>query len=213
MKNTEKNRAGDTPNVNSFEDFGNDALDRIDDAKGYIGAQRDNALTDLETDRTGAINRNRKSARGVNTMRALDLATDVNANNAQSDIYDNFSKQMMGLLSQQAGFENQQDSAVMQGEQNRDLADRQDRDNYFTQMAQDIATKGQGTQQVGKMLNENKANTAAEQAVNDSSTNFKYTNGVLTDKAGTVKMTAVEIKKAADAMEKTVKQYMDFILS
>ena len=211
MKNTQANRAGDTSNINAFEDFGNDALDRIDDAKSYVGAQRDKALTDLESARTRSTLNNRKSARGVNTQRALDLASDVNANNAQNDIYDNFSKQMMGLLSQQAGFENQQDSAVMQGEQNRDLADRQDRDNYFTQMAQDIATKGEGIQTLGKMVNQNKANTAAEQAVNDSSINFKYDNGTLTDKAGNVVMTQGQIAKSAKALNMTVEQYINMI--
>lgn len=211
MSNTQANRAGDTPNINAFEDFGNDALDRIDDAKGYIGSQKDEALKDLETSRTRTTQNNRKSARGVNTMRALDLATDVNANNAQADIYDNFSKQMMQLLGTQAGFENQQDSAVMQGEQNRDLADRQDRDNYFSQMAEDISTKGQGIQQIGKMLNENKSNTAAEKAVNDSSVNFKYTNGVLTDKAGNTVMSQAEIAKAAKTIGVTVEEYINMI--
>lgn len=211
MQNTEKNRAGDTPNINAFEDYGNDALDAIDNAKGYVAGQRDKALKDLETSRTRITKNNRNSARGINTIRALDLATDVNANKAQSDIYDNFSKQMMQLLSQQAGFENQQDQAVMAGEQARDLADRQDRDNYYTQLAQDIATKGEGIQTIGKMLNQNKKNTMAEKAVNDSSINFKYSNGTLTDKAGNLVMTQVELKKAADTLGITVEEYINLI--
>lgn len=211
MNNTQSNRAGDTPNVNLFEDFGNDSLDKIDQAKTYVSGQRDKALTDLETSRTRSTVNNRKSARGVNTQRALDLASDVNTNNAQNDIYDNFSKQMMQLLSQQAGFENQQDQAVMTGEQQRDLADRQDRDNYYTQMAEDISTKGQGIQMMGKMFNENKANTAAEQAVNDSSINFKYTNGVLTDKAGNVVMNQIELAKSAKILGVSVEDYINMI--
>ena len=211
MKNTEKNRAGDTPNINAFEDFGNDALDTVNEAKSYVASQRDKALKDLETSRTRITRNNRNTARGVNTLRALDLATDVNANKAQEDIYDTFSKQMMGLLSQEAGFENAQDQAVMTGEQNRDLADRQDRDNYYTQLAEDIATKGQGIQQVGKMLNQNKHNTVAEQAVNDSSINFQYTNGTLTDKAGNVVMTSGEIAKSAKALGMTPEEYINMI--
>ncbi len=211
MKNTLKNRAGDTPNVNMFEDFGNDALDRINEAKGYVATQRDKALKDLETSRTRTTKSNRNTARGVNTLRALDLASDVNANKAQDDIYDTFSRQMMELVSKEAGFENQQDQAVMAGEQNRDLADRQDRDNFYTQMAQDIATKGEGIQTVGKMLNQNKSNTMAEKAINDSSINFKYTNGVLTDKAGNPVMTEVELAKAAKTMGITVEEYIKLI--
>ena len=211
MKNTQANRAGDTPNINAFKDFGNDAIDRIDEAKGYIGSQRDDALNDLETSRTGVAKRNRNSARGVNTLRALDTASDMNINQAQGDIYDTFSKQMMGLLSQQAGFENAQDSAVMQGEQNRDLADRQDRDNYYTQLAEDISTKGEGIQTIGKMVNQNKANSMAEQAVNDSSINFQYDNGTLTDKAGNVVMTEAEILKSAQVLGITPEEYINLI--
>lgn len=211
MKNTQANRAGDTPNINAFEDYGNDALERMEEAKGYIAGQRDKALEDVETSRTRITANNRNTARGVNTMRALDLASEVNANRAEGDIYDNFSKQMMQMLSQQAGFENQQDQAVMTGEQNRDLADRQDRDNYYTQMAQDIATKGEGIQTLGKMLNQNKKNTMAEQAVNDASINFKYSNGVLTDKAGNVVMSKGELKKSAGTLGITVEEYINLI--
>lgn len=211
MKNTEKNRAGDTPNINAFEDFGNDALDRIEEAKTYVAGQRDKALRDLEIGRTRATKNNRNSARGVNTMRALDLATNANANNSQSDIYDNFAKQMMQLVAQEAGLENQQDQAVMAGEQARDLADRQDRDNYYSQLAKDISTKGQGIQQVGKMLNQNKYNTVAEQAVNDSSINFKYENGVLTDKAGNRVMSQAELEKAAKTLGITVEEYIKML--
>lgn len=211
MKNTQANRAGDTPNINAYKDFGNDAIDRIDEAKGYVSTQRNKALKDLETSRVRSSKSNRNSARGVNTQRALDLATDVNVNNAQNNIYDNFSKQMMNLLSQQAGFENQQDQAVMSGEQQRDLADRQDRDNYYTQLAQDISTKGEGIQTIGKMLNENRSNTISEKAVNDSSVNFKYDNGTLTDKAGNVVMSQEEILKSAKVLGVTPQEYINMI--
>jgi hypothetical protein len=197
MANTKAARGGDTPNINAYEGFGEDALATLDSASGMLSSQQDKALKDLDLSRNTAIKRNRNSSRGVNTSRALDIATDENINKAEGDIYDNFSKQMMQMLSQKAGFENEQDNAVMSGEQQRDLADRQDRDNYFSNMAEDISTKGQGIQQIGKMLNQNKANTMAEKAINDASVNFKYTNGVLTDKNGTVKMTKAELDKAA----------------
>jgi hypothetical protein len=154
MRNTLKNRAGDTPNINAFKDFGNDALDVLDESKGYIAGQKDNALKDVERATTANKSRSRNSARSVNTARALDLASDMSANQSRENIYDNFSKQMMQILSQEAQMENQQDQVVMSGEQNRDLADRQDRDNFYTQMAQDIATMGQGVQQTGKDMNQ-----------------------------------------------------------
>jgi hypothetical protein len=68
--------------------------------------------------------------------------------------------------------QNQKDQVVMGGEQARDLADRQDRDNFFSQMARDIATKGFGMQNIGKSLNEIKARKVSGKAINNLSDNF-----------------------------------------
>lgn len=154
MKNTIANRAGDTPNVNAFKEYGKDALRKMDQSKQYIKGIRDENLKNLELARTGQINRNRNTARGINTQRALDLTVDANINNTKSQIFNQFAQAMQQIYGQEALLENQQDQVVMQGEQNRDLADRQDRDNYFSQLAQDIATKGEGLQHIGKNVNE-----------------------------------------------------------
>ena len=95
----------------------------------------------------------RNSARGVNTQRALDLAADLNKNAAESDIYSNFANQMMSIAGAEANMELAQDEAVMSGEEKRDLADRQDRDAYYTQRGIALANRGQGIQQIGKNLN------------------------------------------------------------
>jgi hypothetical protein len=216
-KNTEKNRAGDTPNINAFEDFGNDALDRLDEAKGFISGQKENALQDVQKNRSTASAQNRKTARGVNTLRALDVATDANVNDATGDIYDNFAKQMMGLLTKQAGLENEQDTKVMAGEQTRDDNDRRDRDNYFSQLAKDIATKGQGIQQAGKMLNENKKNTVSENLLNDTSKGYQVdANGNILLKNGDKELSVEEstalLTKQAEALGLTLEEYQKMLI-
>jgi hypothetical protein len=153
MRNTKRNRAGDTPNINYYRDFGKDGLDVLDESKTYIAGQRDNALMDLEKNRASLTSRNRNSARGANTMRALDLASASQSNDAVKQLYDAFSRQMMGILGQESQLETGQDSMVMQGEEKRDLGDRQDRDSYYKALARDLATKGQGLQETGKSLN------------------------------------------------------------
>ena len=210
-KNTERARAGDTPNINAFKDFGNDALDRIDDAKTFIGGQQDNALKNIESNRIAATTKNRGTARGINTLRTLDTVSNVQATDASNDVYDNFAKQMVGLLSQQAGFENEQDTKVMAGEDTRDDRDRRDRDNYFSQLAVDIGTKGQGIQQVGKMLNENKKNTVSENLLNDTSKGYKVDgNGNITLKSGKKELSAAESLAVANAYGyATVEEYIE----
>ncbi len=164
--NTLKNRSEDTPNINYFRDFGNDALERMEDAKGYVAGQRDLSLKDLETSRVGSINRNRNSARSVNTQRALDLATDMGVNRQRAAIFQAFAQQMQNIIGQQAGMENVQDQMVMQGEKERDLNDRMDKDNFYTQLAQDISTMGTGLQKTGKDVNAIKTRNVTEKVLN-----------------------------------------------
>lgn len=172
MKNTQANRAGDTPNINTFKDYGKDALHKMDQSKQYINQIRDENLKDLELTRTGQISRNRNSARGINTQRALDLTADANINDTKSKIFGQFAQAMQQIYGQEAGLENDQDVKIMQGEYARDLADRQDRDNYFSQMAQNIATKGIGLQHIGKNVNEIKTRNVTDKVMNQLYNNF-----------------------------------------
>lgn len=153
LNNVNENRAGDQPNVNHFRNFGKDAINKIQDQKQYVEGQKQEAL--LRTTRTSNASKKamRNSARGVNTQRALDLSADFTKNAAESDIYSNFANQMMSITGAEANMELAQDEAVMSGEEKRDLADRQDRDAYYTQRGIALANRGQGIQQIGKNLN------------------------------------------------------------
>lgn len=192
MKNTQANRAGDTPNVNAFKEYGKDALHKMDQSKEYVKQVRDENLKDLELARTGQISRNRNSARGINTQRALDLTADANINDTKSKIFSQFAQAMQQIYGQEATLENDQDAHVMQGEYARDLADRQDRDNYFSQMAQDIATKGTGLQHIGKNVNEIKTRNVTGKLMNQL-----YNNFGVNSMTGEVKAKATEELNAA----------------
>lgn len=211
-KNTKEARAGETPNINAFEEYGQDSLDTIESSKDYIAGQRDNALRSVESSRRGSIARNRNSARGVNTMRALDIGTEVAASNAESNIYDNFAKEMMQILSNKAKTQSNIDQVVMSGEAARDDADRRDRGAYYSNKAIDNTTLAEGVQNVGKMMNQMQFNTDATNTVNDAFRNFKYSGGVLTDKNGVPvsesKRNAL-LEKAKSKGFRTIKEYLN----
>ena len=76
--NTLRGRAGDSPNVNEYKGFGEDALKTNLDAQQYAQTSLDNYLQDIELSTKSARSNARGSARGVNTMRALDIATEGN---------------------------------------------------------------------------------------------------------------------------------------
>lgn len=183
------NRAGDTPNINAFENYGKEGLKTLDETKQYVNQVRDEVLKDLQLDRTSSIKRNRNSARSVNTQRALDLATDAAVNNTKEKTYSSFAEQMMSILGNEASMKNNIDSVVMGGEQARDLADRQDRDNFYTQLGLAYKNKGQTMSQTGKDLNTMKERKMMQNLINQLS---MYgitidTNGNLSNKTTTTK--------------------------
>ena len=153
MANTLENRAGDTPNVNEYKDFGKESLDTLARAAGFLTQERDNSNRKVASASRGAKKSGRAGARGINQVRAMDLATDINTTNAQADIDTAFANKTLGLLGQKASLQSTIDQVVMGGEQAADLADRQDRDNFYTQLGKDKASKGEGIQQLGKNVN------------------------------------------------------------
>lgn len=209
MKNTLANRAGDTPNINSYENYGQDGLAKLDESKQYVNQIRDQQLKALQLATNANVARGRNSARGVNTMRALDIASALQAQGANSQIYQQFAQAMQGILSQEAGFENQQDAMVMQGRATQDANDRADRDNFFSQMAKDISTRGTGIQQIGKTVNDIK-----ERNVTGNIMNQMYANFGIDAMSGNIKSKATqEINKNPNFYSGVPKESFNKIIS
>lgn len=193
LKNTRAQRAADTPNINAFKDYGKRGLNELDKSKGYLEGQRASALGNLNLDRVAASSRNRAGARGINTLRALDIATDAQAQKAKESVNNQFNSMMAGIFDKASGMMNQQDQMVMQGEQGRDAADRADKDAYYSAMARDIATKNTGMQYMGKNINEMKTRKVTNTLMNKLYPNFKVDGmsgdvtkgGITIAKAGT----------------------------
>lgn len=177
--NTLQSRATDTPNINPFKEFGKEGIQKMEEAMQFADDTKTANLQALEERTSSQRKRNRNTARGVNTMRALDLQTEANANIAENQIHNNFAGLMTQLLASQAQLENQQDRMVMSGEQARDLADRQDKDNFYTNLGTDLSTLGLGLQETGKDINVMKQQEVMMNLLNQFS---KY--GITVDSSG-----------------------------
>lgn len=163
------NQMETTPNVNAFKEFGADALKSNQQAQGLATTNRDKLLQQLALKENTMRARSRNTARGVNTMRALDIAGDMTGQQGANEAYANYANQMMQLLGQQGQLENLQDRTVMQGEQARDLADRQDTDNFYTQLSKNLANVAEFTQKTGRDLNQAQYNDDLISAMNQMS--------------------------------------------
>lgn len=172
--NTQRSRATDSPNINAYKNFGNDALDANYASEDYVQGQKANAQRRLRTNANTAKRQARGSANSINASRAMDLAIEENLNEGQLNADDVFARQMMAIMSERSGLENAQDSAVMQGEYQRDIADRQDKDNYYTQKGKDLSTAGTGIQQIGKDINKIKEQQQMFKMLNQLGEYFKF---------------------------------------
>ena len=153
MKNTLQARATDTPNVNAFANYGKDALDTNLKAMEYAASNKNSILQRIDSQTNGVKRSGRNGARGINQIRGNDLAADEQSNAASLSANDSFMNTMNQLFGYQSQLQNQKDQAFMSGEAGRDLADRQDKDNFYTQKGKDISTQGTGVQHIGKDLN------------------------------------------------------------
>jgi len=154
LNQAKKNAAENTVNENFYKGYEDEALKTIEEASGYIKGQQAEAGKDVAVRRNDAIARNRNSARGVNTQRAMDLGADVIANRAMGDIYTNFTKVMMDNLYKKSGVQEKAGQITAQEEKAADIANRMDKDNVDTQIGVAKESMGRAMQQTGKDLNQ-----------------------------------------------------------
>jgi hypothetical protein len=174
MNNTLKNRASDTANINQYANYGDEALAANAEAKNMLAGENDNNKQRIVTQANGAKRNSRNSSRGVNTMRATDLAVDLQSNDSNASLSDQYARQMMAMLGQESNMKLNIDQVKQGGAASADLANRQDKDAFYKQLGQDKATMGQGLQQTGKDLNQVKQNETMMNMVNQMSKYFQF---------------------------------------
>lgn len=156
--NTGRAARATKPNINRFRGFGRKALEDNNSAENYVAGLRSDELTDIDTSANSSYARNRNSATSVNTVRALDEATDIGKSKARSSANNSFAKEMIGILGQRSELDNQKDQAEMAGATSRDLEDKGDIDSFYSNMANNLVNFGTNVQGIGKNLNVSKSN-------------------------------------------------------
>lgn len=172
LKLTMQQRAGDTPNINPYEDYGLKGIEQMEKTKDFLKYNLNQNLMNNETNANLARNSSNSNARGINTLRAMNLGITHNQDKADNQAFGQYAQQVAGVDQTLSHLFNQRDARVMQGESQRDLADRQDRDNFYTQLQRDTNVKNQMYQQVGKTLNDIKEREFGFNTINQM-TRFK----------------------------------------
>lgn len=148
MKNTLANRAGDTVNSNFYKDYGKEGIKVLEDSKRMLMANKDQAIMNAQSQYGTPYGRS-GNTQAINQLYQQGLKNQ-NITNASL----NYANQKNAIQSQIANAENQQDQMVMQGEEQANTKNQQDRDNFNKQMARDIETKNYGMQKIGGTFNQ-----------------------------------------------------------
>lgn len=156
LRTTLEQRAGDTPNINPYENFGRDSLKALEKMKAIQSQLKDQRVRELDRVRSSSSARNRNSAMGVNTQRALDLATDSSLNQYESQIMSEYLNAINSILNSEVQTKLSRDEAVMRGEALRDDHDRQDRAAFYSNLAQDRKSLSQALTHTARTLNKMK---------------------------------------------------------
>jgi hypothetical protein len=147
------NRMETPPNINFFSTFGQDALRTQEEAEGLAGISKDEAYR-KNLMRANALRKQLvNSARGVNDIRSGQLSAALTEQEGARGILANYLQGMSGLKGQRAQLQQQIDQTRMGGEQQRDLADRQDVDQFYTNLAENVANASNMMQKQGRDLN------------------------------------------------------------
>jgi hypothetical protein len=153
MTTTMMNRMMTPKNTNFFSTFGQNALRTQEEAEGLAGISKDEAYR-KNLMRANALRKQlANSARGVGDIRSGQLTAELAEQEGARGILTNYLQGMSGLKGQRAQLQQQIDQTRMGGEQQRDLADRQDVDQFYTNLAENVANASNMMQKQGRDLN------------------------------------------------------------
>lgn len=165
MKNTIDQYRYTPEEINHFKNYGREALKTLRGQAGLIDTQHDLASQNLQLSKNAMNNLNNNSARGINTLRALNMASNAQTDAQQRELDMARASQMLSLGSQIAQQQNAIDQMVMKGDEERANRNLQNQDNYFTNMAKNISTKYQSLAKNAEALNEIKKRNAQEKLI------------------------------------------------
>ena len=182
-----KDSMNNIPNVNAFKNFGKEGLQENQNVINSLKSLRDDALRDL-TGRSNTQRANlRGNARGVNQMRAGDLAVGQAEEQATNNVNNTFTNQMMNALAQRSGLLTARDQQVMVGEQAVNLANQQDLAAAQGALATGRLNNASTMSKVGDTLNRIKERSVTDKLQQESTDNISVDqNGNIIGKGYTI---------------------------
>lgn len=165
--------ASQQPFRNQYRNFGNNAIAEAEAQKPYIQQQLDNQLKQLRLQTNADKTRMRNTAGSVNTLRALDVASEEQHQTGVANAYQQAYQQMQAVRQHLAALQNERDAKVMAGEDDRDLNQREQEAQNYKNRDTIIASRHKALESIGTIANNFQQNKATQDLLNRYS---KYGN-------------------------------------
>lgn len=145
-------------NVNAYQDYGRDGLETLDTAKRDLNISLNQGKNDITNQIAGAKLANNNSTRSLNVARALNLSSDLVGQDAQNKLAAQTTDRRINLDTVIANAENQRDSVVMKGADEKQVRDAEDRSKIISNFSGAAQAIGSSKEHIGKMVNEGNYN-------------------------------------------------------
>jgi len=151
---TEQNRLATDPNINFYENIGQRAEDTLNAGLESIYASKEQAGSRIGSDFKAALNtiRNASTSYGNMAARANSLYDSKENARLKSDL--TYDQTAIGQKNKLAEMQKYTDLMRARGDEQRDLRDREDTDNYYSQLGQNVASEIGTSLEISKLLNE-----------------------------------------------------------
>ncbi len=135
------NRLGDKQNESFYEDFGRQGLATNARSMRNLSSARTQGLQDLRLAQAGADS---QSFNSVNTARSSRQLNAANTMRSQTQLNRNYLDALDQSMQNRSQLQNQRDQMVMQGRERADIANVQDRDQFYTNLSSNLSNLGTG---------------------------------------------------------------------
>ena len=161
-------------NVNAYQDYGREGLETLDTAKRDLNISLNQGKNDITNQVAGAKLANNNSTRSLNVARALNLSSDLVGQDAQNKLAAQTTDRRINLDTVIANAENQRDSVVMKGADEKQVRDAEDRSKIISNFSGAAQAIGSSKEHIGKMVNENNYNSDVLTIVNTLFPNIDF---------------------------------------
>ena len=166
-------RQANLPNRTFYDDYGKDTLKTLEDTKDGARNILDQYNQDLELSRNSSIKRNNQSARGINTMRALNIATDNAIDGNKAKAFDNFMRLMSGINGEVAKTQLDIDDVQAKDQEQQHLANQKDIAAFYENMKTNAINEGKLITSFGEAKNKWQQDSAVTNILEKMFPNFK----------------------------------------